>query len=366
MKPCADISQSTRSLQNVPAQEQGNSNEFRWEINPLRIHKGRKSRDLVDDLRKKDFEPLSATDKTIETRLQDSLCNPTDVLRQAIKDGVASAHVVLLCLAAKHEKVSSSIPDGSKDDGDGIAAMVVDHIWTDEKLWGPIVMHARQAQVFLCYFAILEKLDGLVLEWTTATLPGEPATASDTAKHVWRGGLLRSLLLAKLSCDPSKDAGSAIQCFFAAAAAKRAAVTAHKNGAPLNVGARCLSLLPSYIELQKTLTGGGFSVADRNLFDKFAEFQGRFGVLARWEKEFDGARLLLYRPDRPTEMNAIDLLRRHTKGEKVPSRIHPPGSGTYRRHLRRSADVLDHMSVGSLHCGPYSWHSLFKFDGVQA
>lgn len=296
---------------------------------------------MVDELRKRDFGPLSAVDKTVEAKLIDGIYDPADVLRQAIEDGSASAHVVHLCLAAQYRKATSASNEDQQNRSNGIASTVMSHIWTNENIWGPIVMHAHQTQFLICYFAISEGLEKFVIDWTMVALP-EDTTSNDVAgKHVWRGTLFRSFINAKLSREPGNDASSAVQCFFEVADKKKEALAAYNKGAPFDQNVKSLSLLPAYLEIQKGVSGGGFSIADRQLLHKFLGFQKSFGALSLPEKEFDAARVLLYDSETPIETRAIDILRRHARhGAVIPKRVlKSNGFAPLRRFLQRTVDV---------------------------
>lgn len=339
---CAKMSHTARIREHATTEGQATGPSHKWELNPSRSNKNQQSREAMEKLRQQDFGPLNETDKEVEAKLKEIPCSPTDVLCQSIRDGTASAHVVHLCLAAQYRKIRLSSRDERDSESEGIASIVLRHIWTNENIWGPIVMHARQTQYFLCYFAISEGLEDYILKWTMIALPGQ-STSSDAGRNVWRGALLRNLISAKFSQDPNNEADSALQCFFAALGKKKAASIAHARGQQVDFSIICLSLLPAYVEIQKNITGGGFVFADRSLFDRFLHYQRSYPVLSRSEKEFDTARLLLYHPQKASETSAIEILRRHKQlGNVIPKAVlSPQGSVNFKRFLQRTVDVAE-------------------------
>lgn len=293
--------------------------------------------------------PLTTEDQEVQRRLHLPASKPARILRQSISAGVASVHVVRLCIDAQRREVTQAPRAKQRkivEAQEKIASVALNHLLSDFNLWAPFAVHCSDALFALCYYAIAEGLGtNVFVDWMTTELPGCIAPTSS-----WRGSILRSLIAAYIAYDNGHNKDKAIECFLNAASSRRSAKIKYeeklaRNEIPGKPPILYLSLFPGWIALTATLTQGYTRDTNPKLYDKLLEAISVPGVYkgTQYELAFDKALLLLHHPGRPQEAEAVHILREFAAGKlaSLPSRVVTPnGEVPFKRFLQRTTDLL--------------------------
>lgn len=293
--------------------------------------------------------PLSLTDLEIQKRLQNPGCDPTQVLRQSIAAGTASTHVVVLCLDAQYQEVKQwprkERQDIAKSQSD-IAAVVLGYILPDERLWGPFMMHCPGGQRDLAYYAIQRGHGDRLLGLLHAETRGEKVVG------VWRGSLLRNVVMGHVLHDFTNNQTPAIRCFLDVLAQRNDGNARYMERLALDPNVQKprflnITLLPTCVLLSDTLTSNHVHNTDPKVFDQLIQaFQSPETYSAQRsqaEIDFDVASLKLFHPTHPQHTDAMTLLQNFAAGKlnALPERVAiAKGQQYFKRFLQRTIDLL--------------------------
>lgn len=154
--------------------------------------------------------PMTLADKQAERLLSQSH-RAVEVLRQYIKNGQVTSHVVRLCLEAQYNEQAliprrhrSAIHKLQREDG--LARLIIMHILKDFDNWTAFLHRERNAIDSLCYFATIEGLEDTLLKWLEV-----PTTDND---NLWRANLLVGICKAPDLLDTRESADAGLEPFF--------------------------------------------------------------------------------------------------------------------------------------------------------
>lgn len=305
----------------------------------------------------------------LETRLQSGELNPMATLRDYITKGEVTYEILRLCLiSARHEVRKSHRDEGRIHSGpvaatnpDPIAKLAISYIRSHPELWKKIVFFDRAALDALCYLAIVERTDALVVDWINDDLDAElqeqpfsigqqssadaqlqaqpisidqqsPADTPLGHPDIWRGAVLSALVRESLTTTTGNSARDAIS--FLLAASDR--IKSHPD---------CkVSVVPAASNLKRDICGGNWFNTPEELYDQFVTLyqslqpQIRFAMLdLDHRKTFDAAMFALNHPTRPSADLALRILRSRDSEERASL----ARQGRLRRqHMMQQAHIL--------------------------
>lgn len=139
------------------------------------------------------------------------IIGPEAALQEQISKGSADADVVAACIRGA---MSLSIARPEAPPGN-IASLILQHIWEDSQLWSRFVYAHPNAFLYLCQFAVSERLDKILVDWLfvqdKAVVPTRPIRGADRESY-WRSALLANLAHAYFLRD--RNLNSAIMLLF--------------------------------------------------------------------------------------------------------------------------------------------------------
>lgn len=162
----------------------------------------------------------------IEQRLRHD--SPAKIFRECVENGTASVHVVRMCLDTQRNQEEwverrCREPLLAAQRQERLASMVLQHIWRSDS-WPLLVFFVPRTVANLCYYAVLEGLEDLLLDWM---IMDTTDMNLEQRADFWRGALFRKIVGAHLSLDTNANAGPAIQCCIKVAKQKDAAYVAN-------------------------------------------------------------------------------------------------------------------------------------------
>ncbi|KAK5699260.1 hypothetical protein LTR17_023391 [Elasticomyces elasticus] len=281
----------------------------------------------------------NARAQVVRQRLRVGHESPGEVLWQCIAADQAPIDVMQTCLFEAWDRVTK-MPRTKRLSflaaEEPIAVHALAHLWNNEELW----VEALSARRFdmsskLCYFALAEKHDDLIVKWLTMERPESP--------HEWRGILLRSLITGH-HMHAHSSADSALDCLFQIedmqVEERRKAATLLKKGREAPAPAvMYTSLWPPIIEMSNTLANGKFPDTDAKLWDRFVDLYGTRGEMKLMDRDslqYGRARLQLCHPKFPDASLALEFL----KNEFMTKHI-----SEARAHLPRPPRALQSMKT---------------------
>ncbi|KAK3646333.1 hypothetical protein LTR22_014312 [Elasticomyces elasticus] len=172
-----------------------------------------------DELKRQNMDPPSAAALSIERQISDKTIHPVHALQAAIDRNEATVSVLRVCLQAYVSQLQSV----SHADRLGMvkkkpmAAMALRVLWSQVLDWFKTTLDEDGAiSKSLCYLAVLEGLDDIIISWMKAELPEhvEATAKSDLELNFWRNGLLRMLVEATLENATNQSGDAALHVYF--------------------------------------------------------------------------------------------------------------------------------------------------------
>lgn len=119
------------------------------------------------------FLPLSPEAIDLQASLLSGSVDPFTTLKQKIDKREASLESIRVCIDAARRKIfslkRSQRPAFLSHAQHQVSAHVLMHIWSDSRIWAPILLHDAQTSMMLCYFAVAEGLDKYVESGSKST-----------------------------------------------------------------------------------------------------------------------------------------------------------------------------------------------------
>lgn len=268
-----------------------------------------------DRLERASDEPEDVTRR----RLRDSGQSPFGFLQDSVQKGDASVQVIGVCLDAQM-LAYQNFPRVQRqrhyqEQNEKIATESLKIIWSNEDLWLPLVAFDWSATNALCYFAVLEGIDYLLLDWL-----GVKVAYQD---HQWRGILLRSIITAHVMLA-RHDADKTLSTFLSAVQMREEAMTLSRSHSWSdqrnrndNSQASHLSLFPAAVQINSALAEAGYHYTSAKLFDRYLSFMSSFEGYDALGREYQVCRLNLFFPRRPDDRPAVALLRKFSNNERT-------------------------------------------------
>lgn len=205
-----------------------------------------------------------------------------------------------------------------------VARTTLEHVWPNVDLWLPVLLTDQTATFSLCYFAVGEGLDHLIIKWATVERNFNIQVPNGRrADRRWRGVLLRGLCRAYSIHTMSYDLNDALETFFYV---HEKGLDSRERGFDLG-----LDLAPVANILTNTISTGAYYRTSAVLYDRFVSMarhilrqkhnNERYAVY-RDKDALDMARLGLYHPVRPDASLAQDVL--NTRSHILPPMLQEP------------------------------------------
>ncbi|KAK4892935.1 hypothetical protein LTR27_008663 [Elasticomyces elasticus] len=279
----------------------------------------------------------------VETKrhVEAGLIHPADALQQAAQKGAVPLDVIRVCLenyANRLSKANYQEPATMVREKP-MAVTVLEQLWQHDHDWFRLVLVDLEATGWLCFLAVVEGLDDLVLTWVKTELPKALAvrTKREVENSLWRNMLFRNLIDATLSNIANQKADKALAIFFDMAEARSALLaevppargmvpferssprqeymdkdTMEKLGMPS--WAR-ISLWPAACAITAKLTRGEFPRTTPTMFDRYLGYMIRYPHKGSpSQQEFTIARLYLEHPERPSAHDLYNFFRKRLHG----------------------------------------------------
>ncbi|KAF2212882.1 hypothetical protein CERZMDRAFT_97377 [Cercospora zeae-maydis SCOH1-5] len=155
--------------------------------------------------------PISAHDRQVEQELNDSSSRPIEVLQRCIQSGLASPHVLYVCLAAQFRDQAryprrrrGAILESQREDQ--LARTALAYILQDPGKWASVLHKNTELVDHLCFFAVLEGLQDFMLRF----LKIEP----NPDNPFWRPKMFVGLIRAVDLLDTTNCADENLKLFF--------------------------------------------------------------------------------------------------------------------------------------------------------
>lgn len=201
-------------------------------------------------------------------------------------------------------------------------------VWNDEKLWTPLVVADADAIFHLCYYAILESLEEMVIQWSFVAITEQGSPLAGSGPHnAWRGQLLGHLITAHSFIDTANCADDMLLCMHRIVEESKAVCASQ---------AALVSLHQPRLRCQKLLRIKIGSKTNGQLFDSFVKWVGEHANAGPLDRLFQTANLSLYHPQTPTEAPALEFL---LKWNGHRSMNLPKETEHHNRFLQRTFDV---------------------------
>ncbi|KAK4610231.1 hypothetical protein CLAFUW4_13838 [Fulvia fulva] len=244
----------------------------------------------------------------------------TKHLQSVIADGTFTLETARVCLAGERERLAKykrkERPAIMRSEGKPFARTIMTQLWTDEKLWGPLVSDDHLHTGNLCYFAIFEGLESFLVDWLRAEID-QPFVPEK--EHMWRGHLLGSMVLAHAALSIGHELDEAIRCMFRVETLRRRLTAeAPEDQRPATA---YLSLRPSVSILTKQIMTGQFRHTDERLYNEFCSLATRYrskSYTERLEKNYRQAAFSLYHPKSPDHRLALACLKENVAQATTP------------------------------------------------
>lgn len=265
--------------------------------------------------------PESPAAVQVKAELKKGLLHPADILQAAITRKEAPLDVVCACLQAYYELVKN-LPRSQmleRINAKPITGVALKHLWSDDGEWAKFVTVAKQAQAWLCYFAVAEDLGDYIYDWLKCDIPfAEGLHMSDYERIIWRGLLFRNLIKAHLAHARGAPADAALSLFYGFIDIRRQAWLpfglTKRGSTPEEAGLPqwlTMSEWPASYELSQSLGKGTHPRTDAALYDRFLNhLEWRHQKGTSLMQEISIARLHLYHPVHPSAQSALIFLRR--------------------------------------------------------
>lgn len=301
--------------------------------------------------------PLSPEGQKFQKQLQSGELKPLATLNKDLNKNRATVESIRLCLhqvMADFEKIPRKMRVAEANKApDGIIARLLAHIWSSDKLWLSLVETDEKAQEVLCYLAILHGLEDFMFDWIRADVETGLVQSRSRGGQVWRGLLLKGLVLGHLNLELHKSADSALKCLFKAVDMK---LQLREESSDLTQEHRSgfmhLSFRPARNALRGLINKGHYYNTDAALYDRFMSFseiihsiEGHGDLPAAIADKFAAVSLRLHHPTRPSAQPTMEFLRELDANDAFPH-PHSPEAFPIRRameqaHLRLSWERQD-------------------------
>lgn len=248
------------------------------------------------------YGPLSSEADQLLKDIRRGIIGPESALQEQISKGSADADVVAACLRGA---MSLSILRPEAPPGN-IASMILQHIWGNSQLWSRFVYAHPNAFLYLCQFAVSERLDKILVDWLfvqdKAVIPMRPLRGADRESY-WRSALLANLAHAYFSRD--RNLNSAIMLLFKVVR-RRMSIASHDAGS-IPHQAASLQICRHLIRHE------GAAGTKPKLFDQFKGFYDRSAHVYekannRISHELDMVHLECVHPTKPQYLPAVQYL----------------------------------------------------------
>ena len=336
----------------------------------IRRHRPYDSRDIWGDVPEsapylaKDLAPPSTSATQLQQQLKSDSIHPADAPQAAIDKDKAPLDLVHVCLEAYYERVKrlSRAVRSHAIRQKPIASMALRHLWKSDQEWLQLTLYDVEASKWLCFFAVGEGLQDLILDWVKAPLPSSatPAQREEPQSILWRNGLFRALIKAVLAHCSDGSADEALSILFAITGARHqlfeSAGLTDQPGArlhrskDLDVGLPAwakLGLWPAALLLMTELGKGLYPQTSPLLYNRFIGYieKNPYKGTAT-QRQLNISRLHLNHPVGPMEGYAVRFLREHLQdrsAEEVRALLPPNEALHYRlgHLLKKAAEVAD-------------------------
>ncbi|KXS95985.1 hypothetical protein AC578_8089 [Pseudocercospora eumusae] len=266
--------------------------------------------------------------RTLYKDILEERIDTTEYVKACITEQEFTIEVLQVVLHAERRKAfmmkrAERLEKLHKGNNGELARPILTQIWSDHKIWRPLLECDQTAMFMLCYLAINADLEDYIREWIQVS-----DVSTGSVHGGWRSKLLRHLVEAHLASTADQSADRAIKCFFEMAHlakverrrnffAQIKGLESHQNGLLY------LSLTPALDVLCGTLLSNEYGNTDACLYDEtWSCFGGYDGAnheptartRIRYHYLLAGSRL--FHPESPTYEEAISFLRIVTNHKK--------------------------------------------------
>ncbi|KAK5679261.1 hypothetical protein LTS10_008076 [Elasticomyces elasticus] len=255
----------------------------------------------------------------VETKrhVEAGLIHPADALQQAAQKGAVPLDVIRVCLEnyanrlskANYQERATMVREKP------MAVTVLEQLWQHDHDWFQLVLVDLEATGWLCFLAVVEGLDDLVLTWVKTELPKALAvrTKREVENSLWRNMLFRNLIDATLSNIANQKADKALAIFFDMAEA-RSALFAEVPPARGMVPFERSSPRQEYMDKDTMEKLGMPSWARISLWPAACAITAKLTRGSPSQQEFTIARLYLEHPERPSAHDLYNFFRKRLHG----------------------------------------------------
>lgn len=291
--------------------------------------------------RQRDFGDWSQSAQKLHFDIQKGHINAVEHLEECIRKNQASLEIVRACLDASMERLfqhkrAVKRQEVREAEMNRLARVVLQYVWEDPELWKPLTGADGKASMQICYFAVAEGLEDLLLEWLTIELPGEVPYYTTWNEGIvggaqWRNYLFRHVLHAHILLDTKQSADEAIESYLKISEKARLIKIAFHKDANRDTGIRVpplvtLSVTSPGTRLAVALCSGRYGKTSPNLWSAFMKTRKVYDAStdtpqSKLASQYTWAALNLLHPGAPTCDDAITFLRQHVTdgGEwKIP------------------------------------------------
>ncbi|KAK4541549.1 hypothetical protein LTR36_007846 [Oleoguttula mirabilis] len=259
---------------------------------------------------RRDPGPESPAAKAVRAQLQAGSEHPVEVLQAAIAEKRAPLDAARLCLQAYYEQINQ-LPQAQRIqvvNAKPVAGIFLQHIWDDDSAWTHSTLSDFEAQHWLCYFAVAEKLDRYILNWLKVIFPLEATQhLREEERYIWRGFLFRHLIRAYLAHASPMGADAGLIPFLNFLKLRQAICNPHRGELGLvqpnsSEGSgraewMTMSEWPAFVELSNALGSGKYPKTDPKLYDRFLSYAEGYGTKGGFlQRQLSIVRLRLFTP----------------------------------------------------------------------
>ncbi|KAK3642752.1 hypothetical protein LTR56_010576 [Elasticomyces elasticus] len=244
---------------------------------------------------------LSPAGLQLQKPLLNNSADPVKTFRDRLQAGSTDLETTRVCLQVYYDRLTKvkRAERRTMIQNDNIGGLSLQWLWSEQRRWVRAVTSDVMSLQRICYFAVAESLDDLLVQSLALPLPpllDQAEEALDT--HQWRGAVLREIIRSHLMLDSNSSADEAIDKFF-----KVADLVLVARSAPLRPKSPLArtSLYPAEVELIKQLCTTRFYKTDPARYDNFA----RFVAGGKRFTQFTGAQLALAHPTLPDAQPAL-------------------------------------------------------------
>ncbi|KAK5680649.1 hypothetical protein LTS10_007582 [Elasticomyces elasticus] len=251
--------------------------------------------------------PPTHEGKLLEREFAQSSMDPVATLKDRLQQGTADIETARVCLNAFYTHLTKS-PRWARQDlikKECVGSLTLQWLWSENSRWMSSVLTDNEFLCLLCYFAVSEALDNLLIDWMAQPLASSAVVpAGAPAQHRWRGSVFRCLIKGHLLLDHKGRADDALTTFFAVVERVTEARRHDPNGSLASI-----SSWPTQVALNKALCSDYFPNTDPILWDRFMNWTAQ----GPRSTGLDIAFLQLSHPTLPDAMPALVYIQQHIK-----------------------------------------------------